>query len=95
MSNRILLIGGTGTISSSITQLLAQDPSCEVTVMNRGHKEVDENVEQIVCDASSYENMAQALGDRMFDAVIDFIVFTPSQAEDRIRLFHGRTKQYI
>ena len=35
------------------------------------------------------------LGDTTFDAVCEFIVFVPSQVERDIRLFQGRTKQYV
>ena len=36
-----------------------------------------------------------ALGDLKFDAVVNWVVFTPEQVERDLELFAGRTKQYV
>lgn len=92
---KVLLIGGTGTISRSIMELLAKSPRTEVTVLNRGNHEVPENVHQIVADASDNEAMKQALVNTYWDCVADFIVYKPEQAMQRVELLQGKTKQYI
>ena len=38
MKRKALLIGGTGTISSAVTQLLSESEEWEVTLLNRGSK---------------------------------------------------------
>ena len=93
---KILLIGGTGTISMAITKLLAQQGH-EVLLLNRGgrNSELPENVRTIQCDISDEPEAAEKLKGMSFDCVGEFIGFVPSQVERDFRLFSGRTKQYI
>ena len=93
---RILLIGGTGTISSAITRHLAAGTD-ELWLLNRGnHKsETPNNVKQVIADISNESDVLSQLGDMQFDAVCEFIGFLPSQVERDIRLFKGRTRQYV
>ena len=92
-----LLIGGTGTISMAITRLLASKKDWEVYLLNRGSRraEVPETVQWIQADISDEEAVRQALGGMKFDCVCEFIGFVPAQVQRDIRLFTGRTKQYI
>ena len=91
-----LLIGGTGTISMAITRLLAQK-GWEVHLLNRGTRrtEVPEGVHWIPADISDEAAVSAILEGRHFDCVCEFIGFTPDQVERDIRLFEGRTKQYL
>lgn len=93
---RILFIGGTGTISSAITQQLAATEH-ELWLLNRGNRksEVPANVKQVVADINNEAEVLQLLGDTRFDAVCDFIGFVPEQVERDYRLFAGRTSQYV
>lgn len=93
---RILFIGGTGTISSAITQQLAATEH-ELWLLNRGNRkaEVPANVKQIVADINDEEAVLKQIGDMQFDSVCDFIGFVPAQVERDYRLFAGRTRQYI
>ena len=93
---KILMIGGTGTISSAITRQLAESDN-ELWLLNRGsHKnEVPNNVKQIIADIDNEAEVLRQIGDTQFDAVCEFIGFLPSQVERDIRLFKGRTKQYV
>lgn len=93
---RILIIGGTGTISSAITRQLAASGQ-DLWLLNRGTRkqEVPEGVKQIVADISNEEEVERLLGDMQFDAVCEFIGFVPEQVERDIRLFKGRTRQYV
>lgn len=95
MAQKVLLIGGTGTISTPITSLLAKNPDVDVTVLNRGHKEVPSTVHQIVCDANEENALSEALQGQNFDVIVDFVVYTPEQAEERVRVLNGKCKQYI
>lgn len=92
---KILLIGGTGTISSAITRQLSTDH--EVWLLNRGNRrdEVPTSVKQIFADISDEAKVAQLLGNECFDVVCQFIGFLPSQVERDIRLFKRRTQQYV
>lgn len=93
---RILFIGGTGTISSAITKLLAASEH-ELWLLNRGNRkeEVPEGVNQIIADINDEAEVLKQLGNMQFDAVCDFIGFLPEQVERDHRLFAGRTRQYI
>ena len=94
---KALLIGGTGTISMAITRLLASKKDWEVYLLNRGSRraEVPETVRWIQADISDEEAVRQALAGMKFDCVCEFIGFVPAQVQRDIRLFTGRTKQYI
>ena len=93
---KILLIGGTGTISSAITRQLAEGGH-ELWLLNRGSRkdEVPAGVRQVICDVNDEAEVLRQLGDQVFDAVCEFIGFLPSQVERDIRLFSGRTRQYV
>ena len=93
---KILLIGGTGTISSAITRQLAESGH-ELWLLNRGNRknEVPAGVRQVICDIDDEAEVMRQTGAEVFDAVCEFIGFLPSQVERDIRLFSGRTRQYV
>ena len=93
---KALFIGGTGTISSAVTSLAVQN-GVELTLLNRGnHSEfVSESVEQLTADINDEDAVSKLIGGRKFDVVADFIAYLPMQAERDIRLFSGKTHQYI
>ncbi len=96
---RILILGGTGLISTSITRKLVERGD-SVTVFNRGQREsrVPKGVEFITGDRKEYaafeERMAIESRDG-WDGVIDMIGFVPQDAESAIRAFRGRTKRFV
>ena len=94
---KVLFIGGTGTISGSITRQLSAIDSFELTLLNRGsrNRALPENIRTIKGDINNEEEMRALLKDEFFDVVCEFIAFTPEQVSRDIRLFEGRTKQYI
>ena len=93
---KILLIGGTGTISLAVTKLFAQQGH-EVFLLNRGSRraELPGNVSVLQCDINDENEVSRILSGRTFDAVGEFIGFVPAQVERDVRLFRGITKQYI
>ena len=90
------MIGGTGTISSAITRQLAESGH-ELWLLNRGTRksEVPDNVRQIIADIDDTSAVLAGLPAEPFDAVCEFIGFVPAQVERDIRLFRGRTRQYV
>jgi nucleoside-diphosphate-sugar epimerase len=94
---KVLFIGGTGIISSACVQL-ALEQGIEVVLLNRGQttkRAVPEGVTLLQADIRDREAARQALMDMTFDAVVNFIAFTPEHIETDLELFNGRTGQYI
>ncbi len=58
---KVLLIGGTGTISKPICERLSEDQDIDLYVMNRGHQPLPANATQTICDFHDIEAMEQAL----------------------------------
>jgi nucleoside-diphosphate-sugar epimerase len=93
---KVLFVGGSGTISAACVALAAQR-GLDVTVLNRGNAAAPApiGVKHVLCDVNDEGAAAEALKGREFDAVADFVVFRPEQAERDVRLFAGRTAQYV
>jgi len=92
---RILFIGGTGNISLACTRM-AVERGFEVTVLNRGRRPADlpPGVRSLTLDIED-PGAANALSGCSFDAVVNWIAFRPADIERDLRLFQGRTRQYV
>jgi nucleoside-diphosphate-sugar epimerase len=91
----VLIIGGTGLISTGIVKhLLAR--KANVTCFNRGQREnrLDPAVKQ-VHGVREHGSLAQFFAGQTFDVIIDMICYHPDQARDAIETFGGKCKQYI
>jgi nucleoside-diphosphate-sugar epimerase len=93
---KALFIGGTGLISAAVSRL-AVERGIELYLLNRGRRGefFPEGAKSIVADFADRDSVRKALGSQEFDAVVDWIAFTPDQVESDIALFEGRTGQYI
>lgn len=92
---RLLLLGGTGIISTACTRL-ALEQGHEVHVLNRSRRASSlPGVQPIVADLQDEAATAAALGNRTWDAVVDFLAFGPEDIERELRLFTGRTGQFV
>lgn len=94
MALRVLYIGGTGQISlPCVEQSIAAGH--EVTVLNRGKTSVPlpEGVETMVGDMGA--DTYRELGDRTFDVVAQFRLYTPDEMQRDIATFTGKTGQYV
>jgi nucleoside-diphosphate-sugar epimerase len=98
---RVLIIGGTGLISTAITRGLIERGD-DVTLYNRGRREPTLAPEVLAAthhlkgdrtDFPAFE--AQMAGQGSWDCVIDMVCFRPEEAESALRAFRGRTAQYI
>ncbi|MDQ0925223.1 nucleoside-diphosphate-sugar epimerase [Pseudarthrobacter sp. W1I19] len=92
----ILFIGGTGVISAAAAQRAAA-LGHRLTILNRGQstRPVPEGVETLSADVRDASAVRESLAGREFDAVADFITYTPEQAKASLDLFAGRTRQYV
>ncbi len=93
---RVLFIGGTGKISSACTQL-AVERGLDLYLLNRGQtsRPIPPNVRILNGDIRDPASARAALGDLTFDAVVNWIAFTPEHVAADMALFRGRTKQYV
>ena len=92
---KVLFIGGTGVISSACSELAVQR-GIDLTLLNRGRtsRAVPEGVKHLQGDIND-PAIAALLADHTWDAVVDWIAYTPEQVQRDIDLFRGRTGQYI
>ncbi|HET8655492.1 MAG TPA: SDR family oxidoreductase [Longimicrobiaceae bacterium] len=93
---RVLFIGGTGIISSACARL-AVERGIELYLLNRGRSErpVPEGASVLHGDIRDRASTEVALGALDFDAVVDWIAFTPDHVETDLALFRGRARQYV
>ena len=93
---KILLIGGTGTISGAIAKLLAQRGD-DLILLNRGNRTeaVPEGAKVVCCDVNDEAQVAEKLAGECFDAVCQFVGYKSEHVRRDYRLFAGKTKQYI
>jgi nucleoside-diphosphate-sugar epimerase len=93
---KALFIGGTGNISTAVTELAAGQ-GVNLTLLRRGQLAADlpANVRTITADMSDEAGVALALGNQTFDVVVDWIAFTTADIDRDIRLFRGRANQFI
>ncbi len=94
---RVLFIGGSGVISSACSWLAATR-GIELFVLNRGtsvDRPLPAEVTALRGDIRDPASVREAIGDRDFDAVVDWVAFTPEHVQADIGLFRGRTGQYV
>ena len=93
---RILVIGGTGLISTAIVRLLVARGD-DVTVLNRGERPGrPDGVGYIAADRRDPAGFESALSNAgRWDAVIDMICFLPEEAAVVARALRGRTGHYV
>ena len=94
---KVLIVGGTGLISTAITRSLVERGD-DVTIYNRGRQkaEIPEETKRIMGDRKDYAAFeAQMAEAGTFDCVIDMIGFLPEETKSAVRAFRGRTEQFI
>jgi len=94
---RVLFIGGTGIISSACSRL-AVERGIELFVLNRGRstaRPLPVAATVLRGDARDPASIRDALGGRDFDAVVDWVAYTPGHVRADIATFRGRAGQYV
>jgi nucleoside-diphosphate-sugar epimerase len=96
-SLKVLFIGGSGIISSASSRL-AVERGIDLYVLNRGATQLrplPPEAAVLHADVHDPVSVRAALGDLEFDAVVDWVAFTPEHVRSDIELFRGRTGQYV
>jgi nucleoside-diphosphate-sugar epimerase len=95
---KLLFIGGTGIISSACSDLVVA-LGHELFIVNRSISKkypVPPGATVFQADAYTEEaRLAALLKGHQFDAVVDYIAYTVSDIERDIRLFRGKTNQFV
>jgi nucleoside-diphosphate-sugar epimerase len=95
---KILFIGGTGIISSACSDL-AIARGHELFMVNRAaSKKLPVPKGATVFQADIYNDetrLAALLSDHHFDSVVDYLAFHPNDIERDLRLFRGKTDQFV
>jgi len=101
---KVLLIGGTGTISSAITRLASQ-LGWQIYLLNRGKRKNEfnsANITHIECDIryedekTIREKLEKAIGKgNSFDTAAEFFAFVPDHVKKDFNILEGLCKQYI
>jgi nucleoside-diphosphate-sugar epimerase len=94
---KVLIIGGTGLISTAISrELLAR--GYDLTLYNRGQtpSRIPAGARYLSGDRNDFPAFERQMGEAgTFDCVIDMVCFAPDQAESDVRAFRGRTGHLI
>jgi nucleoside-diphosphate-sugar epimerase len=95
---KVLFIGGTGLISSACSDL-AIERGIDLFILNRsqsGKYPAPDGACLLAGDVHGDEtSLARLLAPYEFDAVVDWIAYTPADIERDLRLFGGRTGQFV
>lgn len=93
---KVLFVGGTGIISSAVTRL-AVERGLDLHLLSRGTstRPVPDGVTHLSGDIRDPDSVRAALGGREFDAVVDWVAFTPDHVRRDLELFTGRAGQYV
>jgi nucleoside-diphosphate-sugar epimerase len=94
---KVLFIGGTGVISSACATLAVQQ-GIDLHLLNRGQsaaRPAPVGATVLHGDIRDPDSVAAALHGQAFDAVVDWIAFSPQHVQTDIDLLRGRMGQYI
>jgi len=93
---KVLFIGGTGIISSACSPL-AISKGIDLYLLNRGksHRGVPAGAKVLNGDIRDRTSAEAALAGHKWDAVVDWIAFTPEHIQNDLDLFEGKTGQFI
>jgi nucleoside-diphosphate-sugar epimerase len=90
---KVLFIGGTGNISTSVSRLcIAKD--MDLWLLNRTGSSSLPGANSLQLDINA-PNAAATLSVHQWDVVVNWIAFTPADIERDLALFAGKTRQYI
>ena len=90
----ILIVGGTGVLSSAVT-IAALRQGIGVTMINRGNRPIPNGVEHIKSDKNDYQRIADAIAGRKYDAVMDFLLYSDNDTKRSVEFYTQYTNQYF
>jgi len=96
MTTRILFLGGAGMIGTAAAREAATQ-GADVTIVTRSEprRPVAEGVRQLRGDVRDPDALSDLIGGERWDAVVNWVGFTPSDVESHVDLFRDATTQYV
>jgi nucleoside-diphosphate-sugar epimerase len=95
---KILFVGGTGLISSACSKLAVQRGH-DVILLNRSASRLyppPEGSATLQADIhTDSAHLSALLQNQRFEAVVDFLAFTPEDIQQRLELFRDKTDQFV
>jgi len=95
---KILIIGGTGFISSQLVHSLLQE-NHQVTILTRGRTRSPDlhhpKLAALIADRRSESAMRNAVGSQTFDVVYDMVAYRPEDSRSAVEVFRGRVGRFI
>jgi nucleoside-diphosphate-sugar epimerase len=93
---RILFLGGAGMIGSAVTAE-AVGQGHDLTIVTRGlpRRPVLDGVRQLRGDVHDAASLREAVGSDWYDAVVNWVGFTPGQLDGHAALFTALSGQYV
>lgn len=91
---KVLLLGGTGVMGISLSQLLAQNNIDTVVTSRSSHKSVGK-ITYVKGNAMELEFSKQICSNCEWDAIVDFMSYKTVEFRERIDYLLNSTKQYV
>lgn len=93
---KVLLLGGTGTLSFEVLRQSLQR-GYALSILNRGNNNciIDKNVCTYIADLKQSDKVLSALDGNTFDVIVDFFSRTKEDIANLFPLFSKRCEQYI
>jgi nucleoside-diphosphate-sugar epimerase len=92
---KVLFIGGTGNISKSVS-LACIERGIELHLLTRGTRDVHIPGARVIRgDINRPDDLSSLIEGGRWDSVVDWIAFTTEDIERDIRLFRGKTGQFV
>lgn len=92
----ILVIGGTGCISSAVVKECLKI-GMKVTLINRGNRMylIPNGVDLIKSDKNDITKIREAIHNKKYDAIIDFLIYTTKDLNNSLNLYASHCDQFF
>jgi nucleoside-diphosphate-sugar epimerase len=93
---RVLFLGGAGMIGSAVAAEAVRHGH-ELTIVTRGEprRPLPQGTRQLRCDVHQLDGLRAALGGEWYDAVVNWVGYTPAQLDGHPELFADLAGQYV
>jgi nucleoside-diphosphate-sugar epimerase len=92
---KVLFIGGTGNISSAVSEKCVES-GIDLFLLNRGNSKIEIPGATAICaDITDEKNISEILKNHTWDVVVNWIAFKEEDITRDFRLFNGKAKQYF